>query len=78
MLVASRSVDEFVIAYVDADMGHPSSPFCRKENKVSFPQPVFIDGDSGFILSSGGMREVQAVEFVDRHGQAAAVKSLVR
>ena len=78
MLVVSRGVDESVIAYVNADMGHASSPFCRKEYQVPLPQPAFIDGNSYFILPPGGMREIQAVEFVDRHGQAAAVKSLMR
>ena len=77
MLAASRSVDESVIAYINAHMGYSSSLFSRKEYQVTLPQPAFIDRGSDLILPPGGMREIQTVESVDRHGQAAAVKSFV-
>ena len=37
MLAASWSVNEPVVAYVNAHMGHPSSPFCGEEYQVPLP-----------------------------------------
>ena len=70
-------MDELAVADIHADMGDPGAAFGGEEDQVARLQVFFGDTPAGAVLTAGDAGEVEPVEAIADHGQAAAVETVV-
>jgi hypothetical protein len=76
MIAPSGCVNKASIPGVDADVGNAFAFGGSEKNQIAFFQPVSTHSDTFLPLSLRGSGKIQTVQFVHRHGETTAVKSL--